>query len=70
MVIESKKYEKKAKPDDMVPCDTCQTYGVLQRNPDFKEPYGYPYRPAVVTCGDCVGLGWIPKYADDKHPSN
>lgn len=24
-------------------------------NPEFKEPYGYPYRPSRIPCGVCHG---------------
>jgi len=40
-------------------CPECLTYGRLQRNPEFKEPYGYPYRPAFIDCPTCKGSGWV-----------
>lgn len=39
-------------------CPECLD-GFLYRNPQFKEPYGYPYRPAKIECPTCKGIGWI-----------
>lgn len=52
------KLEKKPKPEYTTECETCLGYGKLQRNPEFKEPYGYPYRPPIIDCPDCKGIGW------------
>ena len=54
---EPKVREKKKCPN--TPCPTCETWGILQRNEEFREPYGYPYRPPVIDCPDCKGMGWV-----------
>ena len=53
--------KRKPKPDLSVECEECAGYGILQRNPEFKEPYGYPYRAARIECPECKGFGWIEK---------
>lgn len=40
-------------------CPECEGRGILFRNPDFEEPYGYPYRPATIKCYECEGTGKI-----------
>ena len=52
-------YEKKPKPEFTKECEECRGYGILVKNKDFEEPYGYPYRPATIECPDCKGLGWV-----------
>jgi hypothetical protein len=38
-------------------CSVCDGKGILYRNKDFEEPYGYPYRPAQIECYECKGTG-------------
>lgn len=58
-----KEIEKQKQPN--IECPRCEGYGKLQRNPEFKEPYGYPYRPASIDCDICKGVGWIYATAKD-----
>ena len=47
-------------------CKECEGRGILYRNPDFEEPYGYPYRPATIECPICKGKGSVFVQYSDK----
>ena len=42
--------------------------GEWYRDTEFKEPYGYPYRPQTIPCGVCHGSKAILKSEVQNHP--
>ncbi len=48
-------------------CPYC-VEGVWYRNNDFKESYGYPYRPGTIRCEVCQGSKAILKSAENSRP--
>jgi len=52
------------KPQPNKICAKCLGYGILQRNPKFKEPHGYPYMSSRIGCPECKGIGWIVSTAE------
>jgi len=53
--------------DETIRCPFCLD-GEWYRNNDFKEPYGYPYRPRSIPCAVCHGSKAILKEFENMHP--
>lgn len=53
--------------NDTIRCPYCID-GVWYRNSEFKEPYGYPYRPQTIRCEVCNGSKAILKTMENCRP--
>lgn len=52
---------------ETVRCPFCID-GAWYRSREFKEPYGYPYRPETIPCEVCHGSKAILKSEIARHP--
>ena len=52
---------------ETIRCPFCLD-GEWFRNREFKEPYGYPYRPQITPCGVCNGSKAILASEVNNHP--
>ena len=53
--------------EETIRCPFCID-GEWFSDPKFKEPYGYPYRPAKIPCGVCKGSKAVLKSEVKYHP--
>lgn len=56
------------KSEETTRCPFC-VKGEWYKDPDWKEPYGYPYTPPKIACGICQGTCAILKKEIKNHPN-